>query len=353
MSRKFTLKHAWLVLTFLCAIGITTVEAQDPHFSQFNSTPLQLNPAMVGVYEGQFRVGVNYRDQWGSVLGPVPFKTQNVSFDFRVYAFKDDYFAIGINLLNDQVGQARYTMTQGHFTASFMKKIVGGRGYRSDQYLVAGGQFGFGQQGINWNTLQFARQFDGQAFNPDLTSGELTADQTAMYGDLNAGLMWYGLFGKQRSAYAGIAFHHLNSPNISFNSVDSDPLYMKYTIHGGGEVPINRDMTILPTANLQRQGPSFQTVGGAALRFSTREWDEFALRFGLYGRLAGSFDNSVMTDAAIVYTALEWHDWMLGFSFDTNVSALSAVSGGRGAFEISLTYTNPPARRRDLFCPVF
>jgi type IX secretion system PorP/SprF family membrane protein len=353
MSRKFTLKHIWLVLAFLCAINIMDVEAQDPHFSQFNAAPLQLNPAMAGVYEGQFRVGVNYRDQWGSVLGPVPFQTSSVSFDFRVYAFKEDYFAIGLNLLSDQAGEARYSMTQGNFTLSYMKKIFGGRGSRYDQYLIAGGQFGFGQQGINWNTLQFSRQFDGQTFDPNLPNGELTADQTAMYGDLGAGLMWYGLFGKQRSAYGGIAFHHLNSPNISFNGIEQDPLYMKLTVHGGGEVPINRGLTILPSANVQRQGPSFQTVAGAALRFSTREWDEFAVRLGAYGRVAGRFDNSVLTDAAIIYTALEWHDWMLGLSFDTNVSSLSAISGGRGAFELSLTYTNPPARRKGMFCPVF
>jgi len=94
MSRKFTLKHSWLFLAFFCAFSITEVEAQDPHFSQFNAAPLQLNPAMAGVYEGQFRVGINYRDQWGSVLGPVPYQTSNVSFDFRVYAFKDDYFGL-------------------------------------------------------------------------------------------------------------------------------------------------------------------------------------------------------------------------------------------------------------------
>jgi type IX secretion system PorP/SprF family membrane protein len=353
MSRKFTLKHTWLVLALFCAFGITEVKAQDPHFSQFNAAPLQLNPAMAGVYEGQFRVGINYRDQWGSVLGPVPFQTSAVSFDFRIHAFKDDYFAIGLSFLNDQAGEARYSMTQGNFALSYMKKIFGGRGSRYDQYLIAAGQYGFGQQGINWNTLQFSRQFDGQDFNPSLPTGELTTDQTSMYGDLNAGVMWYGLFGKQRSAYAGIAFHHLNAPNISFNGIEQDPLYRRYTFHGGGEYPINRGLTILPSANLQSQGPSFQTVAGAALRFSTRERDEFAIRFGGYGRIAGRFDGGVLTDAAIIYTALEWHDWILGLNFDTNVSSLSAISGGRGAFELSLTYTSPPARRQGMFCPVF
>ncbi len=353
MSRKFTLKHSWLVLAFLCTWNIADIQAQDPHFSQFNAAALDLNPAMSGVYEGQFRVGFNYRDQWGSVLGPVPFKTSMVSFDFRVYAFKNDYFSIGLNLLTDKAGEARSSMTQGLFNMSYMKQIVGGRGSRYDQYLVIGGQFGFGQRGINWNTLQFSRQFDGQAFDPNLSNGELTADQTAMYGDLGAGLMWYGLFGKQRSAYGGVAFHHLNSPNISYNGISSDPLYTKYTIHGGGELPINRESTLLPSIKIQRQGPSLQTVGGASLRFSTREWDEFAVRLGIYGRLSGNYESSLMTDAAIVYTGLEWHDWLIGLSFDTNVSSLSAVSGGRGAFELSLTYINPPARRKGLFCPTF
>jgi type IX secretion system PorP/SprF family membrane protein len=352
MNRPFTTNHIGIVLLLLLAFQVSTVKAQDPHFSQFNAAPLQINPAMAGIYEGQFRVGFNHRDQWGSVLGPVPFKTTAVNFDFRVYAFKQDYFSIGLSLLSDQAGEARYGMTQGHFTTSFMKKIFGGRGARFDQYLVAGAQFGFGQQGINWNTLQFARQFDGQAFDPNLPNGEFTADQSQMYGDLNAGLMWYGLFGKNRSAYGGVAFHHVNRPNISFYGTSSDAIYLKYTLHGGGEVPINRGLTFMPSAMIQRQGPSFQTVAGGTLRFSTREWDEFAMRVGSHVRVAGS-ETGAVSDAIILSTGIEWHDWMIGFSFDTNVSSLSAVSGGRGAFELALTYINPPARRKGLFCPRF
>jgi type IX secretion system PorP/SprF family membrane protein len=353
MNKNFTIRYKWFLTTLFAVLVFTTAQAQDPHFSQFNSAPLQLNPAMAGVYEGQFRVGVNYRDQWGSVLGPVPFQTSAVNFDFRVNAFKDDYFAIGLSLLNDRAGESRYEMTQGHFTASYMKKVAGGRGSRYDQYLIAGAQYGFGQQGINWNALQFSRQFDGQNFNPDLVSGEETADQTNMYGDLNAGLMWYGLFGKQRSAYFGAAFHHLNSPNISFGGAETIPLYRRYTIHGGGEFPINRGLTVMPTANIQIQGEAFQTVYGAALRFSTREWDEFAIRFGTYNRLSGKYDGGLISDAVIVYTGLEWHDWLVGLSFDANTSSLSGISGGRGAFELSLTYTSPPARRKGLYCPKF
>ena len=51
------------------------VYSQDPHFSQYYETPLQINPAMTGV-NGDLRVLANYRDQWRSVSKP-----------FTTYAF--------------------------------------------------------------------------------------------------------------------------------------------------------------------------------------------------------------------------------------------------------------------------
>lgn len=354
MVRTITPFFYTLLLTFAFTIFNTTnVVAQDAHFSQFHAAPLQINPAMAGVYEGQYRVGINYRDQWGSVFGPVSYQTYAVNFDFRFYALKEDYMAIGLSLVGDKAGEARYSMTQGHFTFSFMKKVMGGRGYRSDQYLIGGAQLGFGQQGINWNSLRFSRQFDGQAFNPTLPSGELVGDQSEMYADLNAGLMWYGLFGEGASAYGGVSFHHLNSPDISFYGDVAENLYLKYTVHGGGEIPLSREIAILPSALVQRQGPSTMVVAGSAVRFTNRDWDDIALRVGAYGRVSGRTGGGTTTDAIITTAALEYDTWVLGISYDTNVSSLDAVSGGRGAFEMSLYYTHPAPRRGGLYCPTF
>ena len=40
---------------------------QDPHFSQFFSSPLTLNPALTGKFDGVFRAAGNYRDQWPAI----------------------------------------------------------------------------------------------------------------------------------------------------------------------------------------------------------------------------------------------------------------------------------------------
>lgn len=353
MTRKFTLYKLFVVSTLLSFIGLE-LKAQDPHFSQFNMAPLQLNPAMAGVYEGQFRLGINYREQWGSILGPVAFQTYAVNFDFRIHTLREDYVALGLSILGDKAGEARYAMTQGHFTVGYMKKVFGGRGARFDQYLIGAAQLGFGQQNINWNSLRFSRQFDGQAFDPTLPNGETRGDRSDMYADLNAGIMWYGLFGDNKSIYGGISFHHLNAPNISFYGNQTESLYMRYTIHGGGEIPLSRELTVLPVAMIMTQGPAFQGVmGGANFRFTTREWDDVALRTGLIGRMAGAVENSFLTDAIIGMIAVEVKNWTFMTSYDINVSFLGEATGGRGAFEIALKYTNPEPRRRGLFCPQF
>jgi Type IX secretion system membrane protein PorP/SprF len=39
------------------------LQAQDPHFSQFFASPLTLNPAFTGKFDGQVRLAANHRDQ--------------------------------------------------------------------------------------------------------------------------------------------------------------------------------------------------------------------------------------------------------------------------------------------------
>jgi len=42
------------------------LSAQDPHFSQYYFTPLEVNPALTGIFEGKYRASMSYRDQWSS-----------------------------------------------------------------------------------------------------------------------------------------------------------------------------------------------------------------------------------------------------------------------------------------------
>ena len=56
--------------------------AQDPNFSQFFASPLTLNPALTGKFDGTFRLAGNYRNQWPSINNA--FVTKTASADFHL-----------------------------------------------------------------------------------------------------------------------------------------------------------------------------------------------------------------------------------------------------------------------------
>ena len=69
-------------LTVLFSVFCYCATAQDPQFSQYFSSPLSLNPAFTGYYDGTHRIASNFRNQW--VGAGDPFTTASVSFDTRV-----------------------------------------------------------------------------------------------------------------------------------------------------------------------------------------------------------------------------------------------------------------------------
>src|ERR1700748_2299843 len=91
------------LLTFLCILFFSVVKAQDPHFSQFFASPLTLNPALTGKFDGDVRIAGNYRNQWPTINRA--FTTGTVSADFHIMKNKIsevDTWGVGIMALTDQ-----------------------------------------------------------------------------------------------------------------------------------------------------------------------------------------------------------------------------------------------------------
>src|SRR5205085_9109880 len=93
-----------LLLTVTACVNIAS--AQDPHFSQFYYSPLTVNPAMTGSIEGTWRVGINYRNQWGSISAPSVYSTPSAFGDFRLFSgrFSGNSMGLGLLLLTDKAG---------------------------------------------------------------------------------------------------------------------------------------------------------------------------------------------------------------------------------------------------------
>lgn len=346
------IRYYLLLMGILC---FNLADAQDPRFSQFTAGPLHLNPALTGVFEGQFRAALNYRTQWGSILADVPFNTFAASADFRYNLMKNDYLAVGLQAMHDRAGASQYTINRGGLSASILKQIAGGGRYSAVHYLVAGGQVGFGQNSLNWSDLWFTNQYDpnSESVNTSTNSGENTNDKSNIYLDFNAGLVWYAVLDENLSFHFGGAMMHISEPDISVLDGGEAPLHRRLVVHAGGELPLSDNISLMPGAYFSTQSESLETIFGTHLRYSNHDWREVALRIGAWGRMANELEDGLAFESVIVSAFLEMEQISLGLSYDINISSLSPASNSQGAFEISLIYKTEERRRFRVNCARF
>ncbi|MFZ1497708.1 MAG: PorP/SprF family type IX secretion system membrane protein [Saprospiraceae bacterium] len=348
------------ITILLLLTGLTSSNfAQDGHLSQFYMSPLYVNPALCGVFNGKFRVALNYREQWSTVLKVNPFRAAYAGFESRFKIVGDDYFSVGLNVLNDATGAAQFNQRRGYLTISYMKQLQGSRYRTNDQYIIAGAQLGAGQNTIDANKLWFSRQFDGTTNTPNpgqLSSGETFPDgstSSSLFIGFNAGLMYYALFGKSNSIYFGGAMQHINQPKIALFDNSKEVLNRKWTIHAGGQLSMTDELSLLPSVLYQQQNQLLEILLGTNIRYSNQDWDELAIRAGVWTRINNRLGDSKQLEAFIISGLIEIQRWNIGLSYDITSSTLRQANNGRGAFEVSLMYIHPEKSNYKVSCPKF
>src|SRR3954470_16147115 len=88
---------------------------QDLHFSQYFNSPLLVNPANTGfIPDGDYRVGINYRNQWANIGNP--YKTFSAFGDAQVFGdrFENGWVGVGGALLRDVAGSGNLATTRAY-----------------------------------------------------------------------------------------------------------------------------------------------------------------------------------------------------------------------------------------------
>ena len=94
-----------MLFTLLIVIQITSL-AQDFHFSMNQLSPLNLNPAIVGNFDGDFRINSNHRSQWSAVT--IPYSTYSISADLNT----KKQLPIGFVINQDRAGDSKFNTIQ-------------------------------------------------------------------------------------------------------------------------------------------------------------------------------------------------------------------------------------------------
>ena len=342
----------YLLIIILAITAATISQAQDQHFSQFFASPLTLNPALTGTFDGKYRVAFIYRDQ-------DPYKTFAGAIDLR-FGFRNigkrykDAFGVGVVFYNDKVPEVGYSNNQINVIGSFHKSLSP----RNDQFLSLGVQAGIAQRNFSYENLYFEDQFAGSSGYTNPTE-EILPENNYAAADFAVGLNYSYAPERGMGIYAGAAMYHIMEPQVSFfynpdepEKSDQNTLLRKYTAYAGLSIPIGEDVRIQPRALFYNQGPHLAVNAGANFRFLINDISGTALHVGGWARPVGNADNSFSLDAVVGMVGLEFNNFLLGVSYDAKLNAIGAGRDRRGAIEVSIAYLGE-YENETILCPKF
>lgn len=343
MKKKMPYKLAVGVLSVLFVLS---AKGQDLHFSQFMNSPLLTNPANTGfIPGGDYRLGVNFRNQWSSIMS-LPYKTMSAFGDAQILQNENDgWVGIGGVILRDVAGSGNLTSTRVYGSVAYHQSLNLG------SLLSLGFNVGWANKQINVTNLKFPDQFDGHFFDSHLPTSVALAKNNISYLDLQAG-MNYAYF-PDENTYLNVGFssHHINRPRESF--FDAQPgidnrIAVRHTAFINGTFKLNDQWIINPNSYFSLQAKSYEFLLGMNAHYNLSGDGENILIGGLYYR---------NKDAVIPMIGFGYKDYMFTFTYDATMSTLKNYNNSRGAFEFSLikqgVFNSFSGSSKDFRCPSF
>ncbi|MEN0047162.1 MAG: PorP/SprF family type IX secretion system membrane protein [Bacteroidota bacterium] len=340
-------------LAIFCGLFLfQTAWTQDIHFSQGYHSPLNLNPALAGVFSGDLRFHANYRNQWSSI-DVVDYTTFSASLESKVYLEKltASYFATGILFNVDQAGTSGLQRINIGVSGAYSKQLA------PTVFATAGANVGINNRSFDNRNLTYDQQFDGNQFDPSLGREPAPDGITnSLTMDLSAGInvrvqpLEANPLTKRTRLDIGVSLHHLTKPDETFALSDESPLDRRLTFHAIANLMVNPffDFRLRGTSHFQGTYQENLIGFGGRIVINDKAAREAAMHLGASYR----FHN--FGDAFIPHVEFEWKQWMLGISYDVNTSAFQDATGRQGGPEIALRYirrpVNPPEKTKA--CPI-
>ena len=223
-----------IILTALIVTLGLRADAQDLHFTQYNMSGMQFNPAATGGFYGTFRVGGIYRSQWHNGFGTTLFSTPMLYIDAPVYRGfrKQDWFGVGMTYSQDNAGTLRIGRTSMlgslsyHFSLDKKQRHVLTLGYQ------------WGNHGFKVKNIQDAVPED------QITGGsslDMINPEAESYQGSNLGLQFSSQLAEGSKLTVGAAMFRLSRARLSLLQSGgggiggSNRIPSRFVVHGGLE----------------------------------------------------------------------------------------------------------------------
>jgi type IX secretion system PorP/SprF family membrane protein len=323
---------------------------QDPSFSQFFSSPLNINPALTANINEKWRVISNFRNQWA---GPGnPYTTGTVSYDTKVFNnvvgnYVDENTRVGMGgmLMYDQTLGGALKSNYASYNVSGNIRLMKKEGYEingarirhiskikmdetAEQRLGVGLGVIYGYKHLDFSKLTFGEQFNGTGFDTNLPSGESALSDMKPYISTSAGILYTYNMGNT-NIDLGVAAFHFNKPKQTFVDDPKQFLATRYVVHGNLETLLTDQLVLNTNGIYQYQGgASYFSVGGALGYFLTNnDENNIIVNAGLW---------YWSKNAVIPYIGFSYGNFQVGATYDVTISKLNEAARRSNTFEFSL-----------------
>ena len=294
-------------LLFLLTNVMHVTAQYDIHYTQFDMSPLGINPANTGAFEGTFRLGGIYRNQWAGTLSK-PFSTPSVYVDAPIFALRKnrDWIGVGVVVHTDKAGAGN--LGQNGFMGSVAYHL--GLDKKGKSVLTLGVQGGYVQRRVDI-TQGGGLTFEDEILNSGTTSVDRTKfNENTNFYDFTTGIGLSSVIGKTSGMKLGVVFF----PGVIYQQIKS-----------ASEIGMQ-----------------------AVLGYKINPQQKTMLRMGLGYRVG---------DAAQAIVGLDYKGFRAGIAYDLNVSSLREASKYHGGFEVAVSYIariyKKPVVKPVIFCPRF
>jgi type IX secretion system PorP/SprF family membrane protein len=350
-----------LLFGLACVLSTTIATAQGLHFTQYNLSPLTLNPALSGKYEGTFRIGGIARDQWRAVPNANAYQTQSLYLDSPLLkGFKrGDWIGLGVMAFNDVVSVGKLKHSAFKISGAYHLALD-----RKAQNVISfGAQFGSESRSV---TNNFRYELDILSGVPSNIGGDpfFSTDNEVSNDNFNnwaGGVMINSKLNKTTNAQVGIVFNNLTKPDYSVKSASSSGggggavtsvksrLARRAVVHGKFDAQINKLWTISPSFVFQTTAKQDEIIVQALAGYLWDAKRDLTFNMGLSYRLA---------DAVSPMLGARYKKLTLGFAYDIRTGqVLNKATGGRGGMEIAAFYIQKiykqPKVKTKILCPRF
>ncbi|HEY6505670.1 MAG TPA: PorP/SprF family type IX secretion system membrane protein [Chitinophagaceae bacterium] len=323
MKNQTIKRSGWLTTCLFLVMVLPSIAQTDPHFTQNYTYPMYINPALAGSSDGEYRVSAIYRSQWGSISNP--YRTTGVSFDTRT----NKNIALGVNILNQSAGDGGFNYFNAYASIAYTGVKFG---KDNNHRVVIAMQTGVINRSVNQSKFKWGEQWNPiTGYNQTNAITETFSRTSSAVLDMGAGVLYFDATpDKKTNAFGGFSVFHINKPKdpiISTQSVELNTIPLRYTLHGGVSINLFERTSIVPHALFMKQGTASEAMLGTYVQLNVNA--ETDVMIGGYYRV---------NDAIAPFVGFDWRNFIVGLSYDANISNLNSMTRNVNSFELSLSY---------------